>query len=87
VPTLDSFYVRLSGLNLFYTETEDDLIVLGTIALKNIQATADGMEASCFRVVDQENDNWDMCDPEGHSPHEWVCAISEQLGMPCDLEP
>jgi hypothetical protein len=36
VPTLDSFYVRLSGLNLFYTETEEDLIVLGTIALKNI---------------------------------------------------
>jgi hypothetical protein len=28
-----------------------------------------------------------MCDPEGNSPHEWVCAISEQLGMPCDLEP
>ncbi len=53
MPTLDSFYVRLSGLNLFYTETEDDLIVLGTIALKNIQATADGMEASCFRVIDQ----------------------------------
>ena len=69
--------MRLSGLNLFYTETEHDMIVLGVIAIKNIQGTAEGLDASCFRVVDQEFDSWDLCDPEGESPHEWVCAISQ----------
>jgi len=36
VPSIDSFYFRVSGLNIYYTETEKDPIVLGAIAIKNV---------------------------------------------------
>jgi len=35
IPTRDSFYFRLSGTNLYFTETKADMIVLGAIAVKN----------------------------------------------------
>jgi hypothetical protein len=36
VPSDDAFYFRISGLNLYYTETKTDMIVLGAISVDNI---------------------------------------------------
>lgn len=36
VPADNAFYFRVSGLNLYYTETQKDMIVLGAIAIDNI---------------------------------------------------
>ena len=51
------------------------MIVLGTIAIKNMEATTDGMDSSCFAIIDKESDFWELCMPDGSSPEEWVCAI------------
>lgn len=36
MPADNAFYFRVSGLNLYYTETQKDMIVLGAIAIDNI---------------------------------------------------
>ena len=36
VPEQDAFYFRLSGLNLYFTESKGDMVVLGAIAISNI---------------------------------------------------
>jgi len=86
-PAIDAFYFRLSGHNLYYTETEADMVVLGAIAIHNIVATAGGA-ASCFSVVDDENDGWTLCTFDDAPTSDWICPISEVLGLPCpDDEP
>jgi hypothetical protein len=41
IPAQDSFYFRLTGTNLYYTETKTDMIVLGAIAIKNVFSTSE----------------------------------------------
>jgi hypothetical protein len=35
-PAIDAFYFRISGSNIYYTETQADNVVLGAIAIKNV---------------------------------------------------
>jgi hypothetical protein len=35
-PNDSSFYFRLSGLNLYYTATDKDMVVLGALKITNI---------------------------------------------------
>ena len=53
VPAIDSFYFRISGANIYYTETAEDTVVLGAIAIKNVhkvdKSKAIG-EDKCFVV-------------------------------------
>jgi len=37
-PGLDQFYFRLSGRNLYYTKNDKDMIVLGAINIRNLDA-------------------------------------------------
>jgi len=85
VPAIDAFYFRLSGHNLYYTETDSDMVVLGAIAIHNIVAAKYG-PASCFEVVDDENDGWDLCTIDDQPTGEWICPISTVLGLPCPPE-
>jgi len=36
-PNDSSFYFRLSGLNLYYTATDSDMVVLGAIKINNLE--------------------------------------------------
>lgn len=33
-----------------------------------------------------ENDNWMLCTLDGAPTSEWICPISEALGLPCPDE-
>jgi len=46
VPTLDSFYFRLSENNLYYSETQESPVVLGACAVANM-----------FNALESEIDN------------------------------
>lgn len=46
IPAIDAFYFRLLNTNIYYTETNEDLVVLGAIAISNIVS-----------VDENENDN------------------------------
>lgn len=61
------------------------MVVLGAIAIHNIVATAGG-SASCFSVVDDENDGWTLCTFDEGPTSDWICPISEILGLPCPEE-
>lgn len=84
-PAPDSFYFRISGHNLYYTETDADTVVLGAIAVHNIKSTADG-PPNCFVITDNESDNWTLCTVDGAPTSDWICPISEVLGLPCPEE-
>ena len=39
IPSEDVFYFRLSGSNIYYTETREEVSVLGAISVDNIEGT------------------------------------------------
>lgn len=39
IPSQDSFWFRISGTYLYYTESQYDMIVLGAISVLSIQGT------------------------------------------------
>ncbi len=62
IPSEDSFYFRISGDNVYYTETQSDLKVLGAISVDNIMSTNHSdLENDCFTVNNSENDEWHLC--------------------------
>jgi len=66
----------LSGLNLYFTQLKEDMTVVGAVAIKNL---ADVQSASgpgdCFRIMDDEKDNWVLCTGGSQEKKEWTCAI------------
>ncbi len=84
IPTEDSFYFRISGSNVYYTETRSDLKVLGAISVKNIQSTnPSDLEKDCFTINNSENDEWHICAFSEVEMNEWFCAINDSMGTPC----
>ena len=74
-PNESSFYFRLSGLNLYYTATQADLLVLGAIKITNIEAIQPADKSfmgDCISVKDVEKDEWTLCGPE---IQDWECKI------------
>jgi len=84
-PAIDAFYFRISGHNLYYTETDTDTVVLGAIAIHNLKSTKD-TAPNCFVIQDNEADNWELCTVDGAPTGDWICPISETLGLPCPEE-
>jgi hypothetical protein len=75
---------------LFYTETDSDTLILGSIAVKNIVKTLPYTKKGCFKIVDKEKDEWMMCSEDGSCPKEWKEAIDKEIGNtdfdPCPTE-
>ena len=86
VPDPDAFYFRLSGTNLYFTETKDDMVVLGTMAIKNVEDVANSdIHQSCFKVQSKEFDEWDLCALNPAEKKVWFCGMYKALDMPCPL--
>lgn len=86
-PNDSSFYFRLSGLNLYYTATEKDMVVLGAIRIDNMQTVipaGSGYVGQCISVKDIELDEWTLCAPTAEDIQEWKCKIETVLGLPCE---
>lgn len=61
IPSQTSFYFRLSGSNIYYTSTKNDMIVLGAMNIQNIMEIASegsNMPGWCFKINDIEKDYW-----------------------------
>lgn len=89
-PNDSSFYFRLSGLNLYYTATDKDMVVLGALKISNIQqvmkADQSYLSDNCLSVKDIENDEWTLCAATPEDYAKWKCAIETVLGLPCKEE-
>lgn len=44
------------------------------------------MPPNCFTVEDNESDDWTLCTVDDAPTEEWICPISEILGLPCPEE-
>lgn len=88
--TLDLHYFRLSNENIWYTATEADPIVLGSIGLKNIKAISKGSQPDCIKIEDEEEDKWELCEPTTDEPKDvldiadWECKLLILIGEECD---
>lgn len=80
------FWFRLSGKNLYYSMTRDDINVLGVVSVKNIVDSYPNKklinEKNCFRVLDREGRGWTLCAQSHALRNKWICAIKNILGLP-----
>lgn len=87
-PNDSSFYFRLSGLNLYYTATDKDMVVLGALKINNIETIAQGdlayLTRFCISIRDIEQDLWTICAPSDEEYKKWKCAIETVLGIACE---
>ena len=88
VPAIDQFYFRLSENNIYYTKDEKDLVVLGAINVKNVMNVVNSTKTgdNCFKVFDEEQDEWELCTESTDVQKQWYCKIKEILKQPCEEE-
>ena len=79
IPAETKFYFRLSKNNLYYTASQKEMVVLGAIAITNIeqvsQADSSFMTGYCIQVKDAELDQWVLCASSEKEIKDWQCAI------------
>lgn len=80
------FWFRLSGKNLYYSMTRDDINVLGAISVRNIVDSYPNKqivsEKHCFRILDREQKTWTLCAQTHELRNKWICKIKTMLGLP-----
>lgn len=58
--------------------------MVGAVSIKNVvDVQAASGSGDCFRIMDEEKDNWVLCTGGSQEKHEWTCAIKYALGRPC----
>jgi carbonic anhydrase len=83
-PKKTFFWFRLSGKHLYYSQLQNDINILGNIAMKNVKNAKDSGEAHCFRIVDRARRKWKLCADKEKTRNKWVCLIKNILGFPED---
>lgn len=86
-PTDKFFFFRLSGLNIYYTNTNTDINILGAISIKSIDrielpkmdATTEYI-TTCFNVRDLEHQTYKLCGLQEEEVKHWYCQIKVFLG-------
>lgn len=85
-PYQNSFYFRVSGLNIYYTTSKDDMNVLGAIQIKSIISLQIDSNTyvknikSCFQVTDKEDIKWKICGDDTKTVNDWIAQIKNLLG-------
>jgi carbonic anhydrase len=79
------FWFRLSGRNLYYSLNKQDMNVLGSIYLKDIQdmeiSKAYSDEPTCFFLIDNLDSKWKLCAENMPTKVKWVCRMKTVLGQ------
>ena len=82
------FYFRLSGLNMYYTNTPSDINILGAISVASMDTILKpSMDASseyittCFILTDIERQKYKICGMEEEKVKHWYCQIKSFLGQ------
>lgn len=86
-PSERFFYFRLSGLNLYYTNTKSDLNILGVISVRSmdkimspkLDATTEYI-TTCFLLTDIQRQKYKICGMEEKTVKHWYCQIKSFLG-------
>lgn len=62
------------------------MIVMGAINIKNIEEIKSSpfVQEFCFRIGDNENDNWILCSKGLEDRQGWICDIKKVLGKDCE---
>ena len=86
-PSDKFFYFRLSGLNLYYTNTKTDINILGAISVASIdKILVPSMDASteyittCFLLHDINLQKYKICGMDEKTVKHWYCQIKSFLG-------
>jgi len=86
-PSDKFFYFRLSGLNLYYTNTKSDLNILGVISVRSMdkimEPAMDGSTeyiTTCFVLTDLERQQYKICGMKEMTVKHWYCQIKSFLG-------
>ena len=84
-PKKKYFWFRLSGKNLYYSMTKEDINILGVVTVKNIVNTYPNnkilTEKNCFKIKDRESRSWTLCAETKVLRNKWICAIKSMLGL------
>jgi len=88
VPAVDAFYFRLSDKNLYYAQDASSMVVLGAIAITNVESVQESEldTTRCFEIQNAEKDEWSLCAITAEEKDEWMCAINTAIGQPCGEE-
>jgi len=80
-PTRNDFWFRLSGKNLYYSINQEDINVLGSIAIKSVKdavpTKAYANDPLCFNIVDEDQNKWKLCAKDFSTKADWVCRIKK----------
>lgn len=82
-PSKKFFWVRLSGLNLYYSSSKCDLNVLGVISISQLVSTSslitefsEGNKIYCFKVTDKSEELWKICGLEEDTVKDLYCQLN-----------
>jgi len=80
VPTPDAFYFRVTkNWTIYYTETKNDMVVLGSMSPKTIIPKFDTED--CFQLNGESLEMWVLCSTKKEGcPGEWKKVLSAHLG-------
>jgi carbonic anhydrase len=78
------FWFRLSGKNLYYSQSKKEINILGVLTIRNIVNTEKDMnikkQKNCFRIRDREQRKWTLCAESKKHKYEWICQLKTILG-------
>lgn len=77
IPNQQAFYFRLSGKNLFYTQSDTDMKVLGALSIVRTEKNRDiYSKKNCFSVSNI-HERWLLCPCSGTNDR-WIEIIANQ---------
>lgn len=87
LPNNKFFYFRLSGLNLFYSSTDTDINILGSIHIDSVSSVLyqEKQDASteflttCFKVIDDKHNEYKICGMKEEVVKYWYCQLKSFL--------
>lgn len=80
---MDTFYHRLQGNVIYFTETAADPVVIAALKITAVKDSSEIGIPGCFEVLDKM-DTWSLCEETAGDADLWVCAIKTALGQECE---
>jgi carbonic anhydrase len=83
------FYFRLVKNFIYYTISKNDINILASIDIvsvneKSLFLPGQEIDGLCFSILDQENNNWDLCANDKKTSDTFLCNIRKSLGISCN---
>jgi len=88
-PLANAFWFKVRGGYIYYSSTKEDINVLDAIFVKEVKnnqetAAISNNNATCFEVLDYDNNSWKLCAQTKNAKLEWMCSLLKYLKEPLD---